>query len=192
MTLGTVAAEPFVQAAAVRMRTEGFTEQGGAAALAGLRRTHDVAFSTIGLRGEARLGADLPIVAQAMAGWRPAARGGTPAAPPGLARGGGGGPPPPPRAPPPRGPAGGGGGLPPARALGFRGGGGLALPARRRPRRGGQPGGGGGPPLPPQPDGDRRILRRRTRRPCAGPRRQGPVRHAVLSLGSAHLDMHHA
>jgi len=70
LTFGPAMAEPFVQAAAIRMRTDSFAEEGGAAALLGAGRTHDVGFSTVGLRGEARLGPDWPIMARAMAGWR--------------------------------------------------------------------------------------------------------------------------
>ena len=80
MVFGGFTAEPFVQAAAVWMDTERFAERGGAAALSGFGRTRDVAFSTLGLRAEARLGADWPIVARAMAGWRHAGGDVTPAA----------------------------------------------------------------------------------------------------------------
>lgn len=70
VSIGSIATEPFVQAAAVGLRRDGFAEAGGAAALLGASRTVDVVFSTVGLRGEARLGTDWPLIARAMAGWR--------------------------------------------------------------------------------------------------------------------------
>ena len=48
--LGTVAVEPFAGFAWVQVKTDGFTEAGGAAALAGLSNTEEVGYSTLGAR----------------------------------------------------------------------------------------------------------------------------------------------
>ena len=79
MSFGIIGMEPFVQAAALRVRTDKFVEQ-GAAALSGFGRTHEVGYGTLGLRAEAQLGADWPLTACAMAGWRHAEGDVTPAA----------------------------------------------------------------------------------------------------------------
>jgi len=47
---GTVAVEPFAGLAYVHLETGGFTEGGGAAALAGARASEDVGYSSMGLR----------------------------------------------------------------------------------------------------------------------------------------------
>ncbi|HEX8166909.1 MAG TPA: autotransporter domain-containing protein [Beijerinckiaceae bacterium] len=77
--LGLATVEPFAQLAALRLNTDGFREDGGAAALSGLARTHDVGFSTLGVRAEGRL-AEMPLVARGMLGWRHAFGDVTPAA----------------------------------------------------------------------------------------------------------------
>jgi outer membrane autotransporter protein len=79
MPVGAGVAEPFVQAAAVRISTDGFFERGGAAALQGRAADQELGFITAGLRGEARLGTELPVVARGMAGWRHAGGDTTPA-----------------------------------------------------------------------------------------------------------------
>ena len=79
IALGTATVEPFAQLAALRINGDEFREDGGAAALFGLARTHEVAFSTLGVRAEARL-AETPLVARGMFGWRHAFGDTTPAA----------------------------------------------------------------------------------------------------------------
>lgn len=63
--------EPFANLAYVNLRTDGFTETGGAAALAGLDRTTDATFTTLGLRASTAfpLGAT-NATARGMLGWR--------------------------------------------------------------------------------------------------------------------------
>ncbi|RDJ21919.1 autotransporter domain-containing protein [Bosea caraganae] len=67
--------EPFVNAAAIRISTDAFTESGGLAALAASARDYDIAMTTIGLRLDARLpdfgigGVGSPILRATLA-WR--------------------------------------------------------------------------------------------------------------------------
>ena len=68
--IGAATVEPFGQLAALRVGTDGFREGGGAAALQSFARTHEVGFSTLGVRAEARLGMDTPFVARGLIGWR--------------------------------------------------------------------------------------------------------------------------
>ncbi|MFL5179128.1 MAG: autotransporter domain-containing protein [Microvirga sp.] len=68
--IGAATVEPFGQLAALRVGTDGFREGGGAAALQSFARTHEVGFSTLGVRAEARLGMDTPFVARGLVGWR--------------------------------------------------------------------------------------------------------------------------
>ena len=68
--IGAATVEPFAQLAALRVGTDGFREGGGAAALQSFARTHEVGFSTLGVRAEARLGMDTPFVARGLIGWR--------------------------------------------------------------------------------------------------------------------------
>ncbi|WP_169453529.1 autotransporter outer membrane beta-barrel domain-containing protein [Pleomorphomonas oryzae] len=62
--------EPFVNLAHVNVRTEGFTESGGAAALTSASRTTDTTFATLGIRAEkgVTLG-DTRVNLHGMAGW---------------------------------------------------------------------------------------------------------------------------
>ncbi|GGC62531.1 autotransporter outer membrane beta-barrel domain-containing protein [Chelatococcus reniformis] len=74
----TAAVEPFVNAAAIRIHADGFSESGGSAALAGYARTYDIGTATVGARFVARLGAPAapgvaePFVVRASIGWRAA------------------------------------------------------------------------------------------------------------------------
>jgi len=68
--LGQVRLEPFVSASALRLHTDRFQETGGPAALTGFASTYDLGTTTLGLRTEARLGADLPVEVRGMLGWR--------------------------------------------------------------------------------------------------------------------------
>ncbi|MBI1181284.1 MAG: autotransporter domain-containing protein [Alphaproteobacteria bacterium] len=60
--------EPFANLAYVDLHVDGFTENGGPAALTGARQSTDATFSTIGARLSASLGSALSI--RGMAGWR--------------------------------------------------------------------------------------------------------------------------
>ena len=66
--------EPFVGAAAMRIRRDGFAETGGAAALTVAGRSYELATVTAGLQGQAALapllGIDLPLVARGLLGYR--------------------------------------------------------------------------------------------------------------------------
>jgi outer membrane autotransporter protein len=68
--LGPVQLEPFVGASVLRLHTDGFAEEGGAAALTGYAQDQDLATTTMGLRAEAQLSADLPLIARGLVGWR--------------------------------------------------------------------------------------------------------------------------
>jgi len=71
--------EPFAGAAAIRIRRDGFTETGGAAALTVSGRSYEVETVTAGLQGQVPLagllgadllGADLPVLARGLIGYR--------------------------------------------------------------------------------------------------------------------------
>ena len=64
--IGAATVEPFGQLAALRVGTDGVREGGGAAALLSFARTHEVGFTTLGVRAEARLGMDTPLVARGL------------------------------------------------------------------------------------------------------------------------------
>ncbi|MBZ6075420.1 autotransporter outer membrane beta-barrel domain-containing protein [Microvirga puerhi] len=68
--LGQIALEPFAGASVLRLSTERFQEQGGAAALTGYGRTYDLGTTTLGLRAEARLSAEVPLMLKGLVGWR--------------------------------------------------------------------------------------------------------------------------
>ena len=68
--IGAATVEPFGQLGALRVGTDGFREGGGAAVLQSFARTHEVGFSTLGVRAEARIGMDTPFVARGLIGWR--------------------------------------------------------------------------------------------------------------------------
>lgn len=70
LDLGQVTLEPFVGASVMRLHTDGFQEEGGAAALTGYAQDQDLATTTLGLRAEARLSDELPVIARGMLGWR--------------------------------------------------------------------------------------------------------------------------
>ncbi|HEV2564924.1 MAG TPA: autotransporter outer membrane beta-barrel domain-containing protein, partial [Microvirga sp.] len=68
--LGRVALEPFAGASVLRLHTDAFQEEGGAAALTGYAQDQDLATTTLGLRAEARLRQDLPLTLHGLLGWR--------------------------------------------------------------------------------------------------------------------------
>ncbi|KWZ38361.1 peptidase S8 [Burkholderia savannae] len=72
--------EPFFGLAYVHLKNQGTTETGGAAALRVLEGNHDVTFSTLGVRGETRVGLTprLQLTLQGSAGWQHALTGGQP------------------------------------------------------------------------------------------------------------------
>jgi outer membrane autotransporter protein len=68
--LGRVKLEPFLGASIMRLHMDGFQEEGGAAALTGYGRTYDLGTTTLGVRAEAKLGANLPLTVHGTVGWR--------------------------------------------------------------------------------------------------------------------------
>lgn len=71
LDVGSARLEPFANLAYVHLRTDGFTEQGGAAALTGRSATTDATFATLGLRASTTF--DLggaAVTARGMLGWR--------------------------------------------------------------------------------------------------------------------------
>lgn len=73
--------EPFANLAYVRLRTGGFTEQGGPASLTAATATSDITFTTLGLRTSASLAAaGIDATAKTTFGWRHAFGDTTPAA----------------------------------------------------------------------------------------------------------------
>lgn len=68
--LGNLQLEPFIGASVLRLHTDAFREEGGAAALTGLGQDQDLATTTLGLRAQARLSADTPLILRGMLGWR--------------------------------------------------------------------------------------------------------------------------
>jgi outer membrane autotransporter protein len=70
LPLGPVSVEPIVGASVLRVHTDRFREEGGAAALTGLAQDQDLATTTLGVRAEAQLGADLPLTVRGLLGWR--------------------------------------------------------------------------------------------------------------------------
>ena len=69
--LGPVTLEPFANLAYINLDTDGFREDGGAAALSANGGTDDVTLTTLGLRWSADIGdADLPATFSGMLGWR--------------------------------------------------------------------------------------------------------------------------
>jgi fibronectin-binding autotransporter adhesin len=61
--------EPFAGAAAIRIHQNGFTEEGGIAALTGAARDFNVQTTTLGVRGELAF-ASMPLTLKSMFGWR--------------------------------------------------------------------------------------------------------------------------
>jgi fibronectin-binding autotransporter adhesin len=68
--LAPVAIEPFVSASILRAHTNRFDEEGGAAALTGYARDHDIGTTTIGIRAETRPSDAVPMLVRGMLGWR--------------------------------------------------------------------------------------------------------------------------
>jgi fibronectin-binding autotransporter adhesin len=62
--------EPFVGAAAIQIHQNGFNEVGGSAALTGFGQDHDLATTTLGLRGETTFLGPWPLTARGLIGWR--------------------------------------------------------------------------------------------------------------------------
>ncbi|OMT59682.1 peptidase S8 [Burkholderia pseudomallei] len=77
---GAATLEPFFGVAYVHLKNQGTTETGGAAALRVRQGNHDVTFSTLGVRGETRLGltSRLQLTLQGSAGWQHALTDGQP------------------------------------------------------------------------------------------------------------------
>lgn len=69
--LGGLVAEPFARAAYVHLHTDGFEEEGGAAALTADSDNQDITFTTLGLRAAAQLSVgQSSVTAQGLLGWR--------------------------------------------------------------------------------------------------------------------------
>jgi fibronectin-binding autotransporter adhesin len=69
--LGALVLEPFANAAYVNLHTEGFTEEGGAAALESKASSTDSVVTVLGLRPEVRFGlGDMEAVVAGMIGWQ--------------------------------------------------------------------------------------------------------------------------
>ena len=68
--LGGVQLEPFIGASILRLHTDSFQEEGGAAALTGFGQDQDLATTILGLRAQARLSAEVPLTLRGMLGWR--------------------------------------------------------------------------------------------------------------------------
>ncbi|MXO65524.1 autotransporter domain-containing protein [Altericroceibacterium endophyticum] len=70
MGFGSGSVEPFANLVWANVDVDGFTEQGGAAALSGKKTKLDRAWSTLGLRGKFRIGAaeDVPVLSASL-GW---------------------------------------------------------------------------------------------------------------------------
>ncbi|MCB8823532.1 autotransporter outer membrane beta-barrel domain-containing protein, partial [Microvirga rosea] len=67
---GALALEPFAGAALLRLESDGFQESGGAAALTGYGRSYELGTTTLGVRAEARLSAEMPLTVKGLIGWR--------------------------------------------------------------------------------------------------------------------------
>jgi outer membrane autotransporter protein len=70
VALARVQVEPFVGVSLLRLRTDGFREDGGAAALTGFSQDHDLGTTTLGVRAEARLSDEVPLTLRGLLGWR--------------------------------------------------------------------------------------------------------------------------
>jgi len=70
--LGPAAIEPFAGVAYVHLRTDGFTETGGVAALGAAGQSLDATFTTLGLRGSTLLAVtnDIAVTARGALDWR--------------------------------------------------------------------------------------------------------------------------
>jgi outer membrane autotransporter protein len=68
--LGRTALEPFIGASIMRLHSNAFRERGGIAALGGAGQDQDLATTTLGLRAEMQLFADLPLTLKGMIGWQ--------------------------------------------------------------------------------------------------------------------------
>ena len=70
MPTASGALEPFIGLALVNLRTEGFAETGGAAALNAGKSTDRTSFSTLGIRGTTAMDAGLKTALSGLLGWR--------------------------------------------------------------------------------------------------------------------------
>jgi outer membrane autotransporter protein len=70
MSLGRVHLELFAGASLLRLHTDGFAEEGGAAGLTGSAQDQDLATTTLGLRAAAPLSETVPLIARGLLGWR--------------------------------------------------------------------------------------------------------------------------
>ena len=62
--------EPIVGGSVLRLRTDGFAENGGPAALLGYERTYELGTTTVGVRTEVRLTDGAPLTLKGLLGWR--------------------------------------------------------------------------------------------------------------------------
>ncbi|MGA2795450.1 MAG: autotransporter domain-containing protein, partial [Roseiarcus sp.] len=67
---GPTFVEPFAGALAMHIDTSSFSEAGGASALSGASQGYDYGATTLGVRSEATLFANTPLLARTMLGWR--------------------------------------------------------------------------------------------------------------------------
>ncbi len=67
---GRASLEPFVGASILRLHTDAFQERDGVAALTGHSQDQDLATTTLGVRGEVQVLADVPLLFKGQLGWR--------------------------------------------------------------------------------------------------------------------------
>jgi outer membrane autotransporter protein len=70
LTVGSASLEPFIGASVLRLHTDAFQENGGVSALTGYARDHDLGTTTLGLRAEARVSPEVPLIVRGLLGWR--------------------------------------------------------------------------------------------------------------------------
>ncbi|MFC4173743.1 autotransporter outer membrane beta-barrel domain-containing protein [Microvirga sp. GCM10011540] len=70
LNVAGIAVEPFLGASILRVNTDGFAETGGAAALTGASRSHELGTTTLGVRAEAAVSPELPLTLHGTIGWR--------------------------------------------------------------------------------------------------------------------------
>ncbi|WP_167671096.1 autotransporter domain-containing protein [Microvirga terricola] len=68
--IARVQIEPFLGASFLRLHTDGFAENGRAAALTAFGRDYDLGTTTLGLRAEAKLSDEVPLTLRGLVGWR--------------------------------------------------------------------------------------------------------------------------
>ena len=67
---GPASIEPFVGALAMHIDTASFAESGGSSALSGASQGYDYGATTLGIRGEATMFSNVPLLARGLLGWR--------------------------------------------------------------------------------------------------------------------------